>query len=56
MRCKWLGWKFWRCLGFVGMGGIWLIMQGLGILLRRRIVGSFSEGMGNLYFFRLYAI
>ena len=48
-------------LGFVGMAGIWFIMEGFGVLLHRRIVGPFwywvlsdlTESMGNLYFFLL---
>ena len=46
-------------LGFVGMAGLWLSMQGFGVLLRRRIVGPFADwilfdptgAMGNVYFF-----
>jgi hypothetical protein len=46
-------------LGFAGMAGIWLIMQGFGVLLHRRIVGPFADwilfdpagAMGNVYFF-----
>ncbi len=46
-------------LAFVGMAGLWLIMQGFGVLLHRRIVGSFEHwllfdpagAMGNVYFF-----